>query len=40
MNAGATFERVMDIAFVGGKDKFIVICLDDLIFSPNQMMST
>jgi hypothetical protein len=33
-NAGATFQRAMDIAFVGERDKFIVIYLDDLmIFS-------
>lgn len=31
MNAGATFQRVMAIAFVGEKDKFIVIYLDDII---------
>jgi hypothetical protein len=30
MNAGATFQRAMDIAFVGERDKFIVIYLDDL----------
>lgn len=30
MNAGATFQRVMDIAFVGERDKFVVIYLDDL----------
>jgi hypothetical protein len=34
MNAGATFQRAMDIAFVGEKDKFMVIYLDDItIFS-------
>jgi hypothetical protein len=34
MNAEATFQRVMDIDFVGEKDKFIVIYLDDItIFS-------
>ena len=34
MNAGATFQQVMDIAFVGEKDKFIVIYLDDItVFS-------
>jgi len=34
MNAGATFQRDMDIAFVGEKDKFMVIYLDDItIFS-------
>jgi len=29
MNAGATFQRAMEIAFVG--DKFVVIFLDDII---------
>ena len=29
MNAGATFQRAMDIAFVG--DKYVVIYLDDII---------
>jgi hypothetical protein len=34
MNAGATFQRAMDIAFIGERDKFVVIYLDDLtIFS-------
>jgi len=31
MNAGATFQRAMDIAFVGEKEKFILIYLDDII---------
>jgi hypothetical protein len=31
MNAGATFQRAMDIAFAGERDKFAVIYLDDLI---------
>jgi hypothetical protein len=31
MNAVATFQREMDIVFVGEKDKFIVIYLDDII---------
>jgi hypothetical protein len=31
MNAGATFQRAMDIAFADEKDKFIVIYLDDII---------
>ena len=36
MNAGATFQRAMDIAFVGEKDKFVVIYLDDItIFSQS-----
>eukprot|EP00253_Pinus_taeda_P028803 PITA_28803 len=30
MNAGATFQRAMDIAFVGEKDKFFLIYLDDI----------
>ena len=30
MNAGATFQRVMEIAFVNERDKFVVIYLDDL----------
>jgi hypothetical protein len=30
MNAGETFQRAMDIAFVGEKDKFVVIYLDDI----------
>jgi hypothetical protein len=34
MNAGATFQRAMDIAFIGGKDKFAMIYLDDItVFS-------
>jgi hypothetical protein len=36
MNAGATFQRAMDIAFVSERDKFVVIYLDDLtIFSKS-----
>lgn len=31
MNAGATFQRAMDIAFLGEKDKFIVVYLNDII---------
>jgi len=31
MNAGATFQRAMDIDFVGEKDKFVLIYLDDII---------
>jgi hypothetical protein len=31
MNAGATFQRAMDIAFIGEKDKFVVIYLDGII---------
>ena len=30
MNAGATFQRAMDIAFVGEREKFVVIYLDDI----------
>jgi hypothetical protein len=34
MNAGATFQRVMDIAFIGEKDKFVVFYLDEItVFS-------
>jgi hypothetical protein len=34
MNAGATFQRAMDIAFIEEKDKFMVIYLDDItVFS-------
>eukprot|EP00253_Pinus_taeda_P021216 PITA_21216 len=31
MNAGANFQRAMDINFVGEKDKFVLIYLDDII---------
>ena len=30
MNVGANFQRAMDIAFVGERDKFVVIYLDDI----------
>jgi hypothetical protein len=34
MNAGATFQRAMDIDFIGEKNKFVVIYLDDItVFS-------
>ena len=34
MNAGATFQRAMDIAFSKEKDKFLVIYLDNItVFS-------
>jgi ribonuclease HI len=34
MNAGETFQRAMDIAFIGEKDQFLVIYLDDItVFS-------
>jgi len=35
MNAGVIFQRAMDIAFVGEKDKFVVIYLDDLTTFSN-----
>jgi hypothetical protein len=36
MNMGATFQRAMDIAFMGAKDKFVLIYLDDItVFSYN-----
>ena len=35
MNAGATFQRVVDIAFVGLKDTFVLIYLDDFIVYSN-----
>jgi hypothetical protein len=36
MNAGATFQRAMDIAFIGEKDKFVVVYLDDItVFSKS-----
>jgi hypothetical protein len=34
MNAGETFQREMDITFVGEKDKFVLIYIDDItVFS-------
>jgi hypothetical protein len=34
MNKGATFQHAMDIAFIGERDKFVVIYLDDItVFS-------
>lgn len=37
INAGATFQRAMDIAFVGEQDKFVVVYLDDItIFSKTE----
>ena len=30
MNAGATFQRAMDIAFAEEKEKFVVIYMDDI----------
>lgn len=36
INVGATFQRAMDIVFVGEKDRFIVIYLDDVtVFSKS-----
>jgi hypothetical protein len=36
MNVGATFQRAMDIAFIGEKKKFVVIYLDDItVFSQS-----
>jgi hypothetical protein len=35
MNTGANFQRAMDIAFVGERDKFVVIYLDDLTVFSN-----
>jgi hypothetical protein len=36
MNAVATFQRAMDIEFIGEKDKFVVIYLDDItVFSQS-----
>ena len=34
MNIGATFQRAMDIAFVGEKDKFVVIYLLAIMGRP------
>ena len=31
MNAGATFQRAMDIAFIGERDKFVAIYLNGLM---------
>ena len=30
MNAGATFQRAMGIAFVEEKDKFVVVYMDNI----------
>ena len=41
MNAGATFQRAMDLDFVGIKDKFVLIYLDDLtVYSYSHLLST
>ena len=38
INAGATFQRAMDIAFRGLIDQFVVIYLDDItVFSKNRV---
>ena len=36
INAGATFQRAMDIAFIGEHDQFVVVYLDDItVFSKD-----
>ena len=36
MNVGATFQRAMDLDFVGLKDEFVLMYLDDLtVYSHN-----
>jgi hypothetical protein len=36
MNAGETFQRAMDIDFIGEKDKFVLIYIDDItVFSSS-----
>ena len=35
MNAGETFQRAINIAFVGEKDRFMVIYLDDITVFSN-----
>jgi hypothetical protein len=35
INAGDTFQRDMDIEFVGEKDRFIIIYLDDMTVFSN-----
>jgi hypothetical protein len=38
MNARATFQCTMDIAFIGEKDKFVVVYLDDItVFSKSDV---
>jgi hypothetical protein len=39
MNTGATFQRAMDISFIGERYKFVVIYLDDLQYSPILMQN-
>jgi hypothetical protein len=37
MNAGVTFQRAMNIAFIGERDKFVVIYLNDItVFSRSE----
>jgi hypothetical protein len=35
MNTGATLQRAMDIAFVGERDKFVIIYVNDLTVFSN-----
>lgn len=35
MNVEATFKRAMDIDFVGEKDKFVLIYIDDITMFSN-----
>ena len=36
INAGATFQRALDIAFIGEQDQFVVVYLDDItVFSKD-----
>jgi hypothetical protein len=36
MNEGSNFQRAMDITFIGERDKFVVIYLDDItVFSKS-----
>ena len=37
VNAGATLQRTMDIAFVGERDKFVAIYLDFIIVFQIEM---
>ena len=40
MNAGATFQRAMDISFLEELGYSIIIYLDDITFFPKQMKNT
>lgn len=40
INVGVTFQKVMDIAFMGEQDKFVVVYLDDITYSQKQMKIT